>query len=86
MCGPEEPCRRTAWAEGEGEITAVPKNTNNLWTPEEDKPLKSLIESSKSMHLVAAELQRSVSAVKGRAHALKISIKRASFGLKAKGK
>jgi hypothetical protein len=38
------------------------------------------------MHAVAAKLQRSVSAVKGRAHVLKISIKRASFGLKAKGK
>jgi hypothetical protein len=64
----------------------VPKNTNNVWTPEEDKRLKSLIERSMSMHAIAAKLQRSVSAVKGRAHVLKISIKRASFGLKAKGK
>jgi hypothetical protein len=64
----------------------VPKNTNNLWTPEEDKLLKSLIESSLSMHSIAAKLKRSVSAVKGRAHLLKISIKRASFGLKVKGK
>jgi hypothetical protein len=70
----------------EGEITAGPKNTKNVWTPEEDKRLISLIERSVSMHAVAAKLQRSVSAVKGRAHVLKISIKRASFGLKAKGK
>jgi len=49
------------------------------------KRLKSLIESSLPMHSVAATLQRSVSAVKGRAHRLKMSIKRTSFG-KAKGK
>lgn len=28
--------------EGEREIAAVPKNTNNLWTPEEDKLVKSM--------------------------------------------
>jgi len=66
-------------------IAALPKNTNNVWTPEEDKRLKSLIESSLPIHSVAATLQRSVSAVKGRAHRLQISIKRTSFG-KAKGK
>jgi hypothetical protein len=64
----------------------VPKNTNSLWTPEEDRLLKSMIESSISIHSIAAKLQRSVSAVKGRAHVLKISMKRASFGLKAKAK
>ena len=63
----------------------MPKNTNNVWMPEEDERLKSLIESSLPMHSIAAKLQRSVSAVKGRAHRLKMSIKRTSFG-KAKGK
>jgi hypothetical protein len=62
----------------------VPKNTNNQWTPEEDRLLKSMIESSNSILSIAAKLQRSVSAVKGRAHVLKISIKRVSFGLKAR--
>jgi hypothetical protein len=57
---------------------------NNLWTPDEDKLLKSLIESNKSIHSIAAKLRRSMPAVKGRAHLLKISIKRASFGLEAK--
>jgi hypothetical protein len=64
----------------------VSTNQRNKWTPEEDELLKSLIESSKSIHSIAAKLQRSLSAVKGRAHVLKISTKRASFGLKAKGK
>ena len=72
--------------EGQGERPALPKNTNNVWTPEEDKRLKSLIESSLPMHSIAATLQRSVSAVRHRAFLLKISIKRTSFGLKAKGK
>jgi hypothetical protein len=62
----------------------LPKNTNNVWTPEEDKHLKSLMESSLPMHSIAAKLQRSVSAVKGRAHRLNMSIKRTR--LKAKGK
>ena len=66
-------------------MAALPKNTNNVWTPEEDKRLKSLIESSFPMHSIAAALQRSASAVKGRAHRLGISIKRTSFG-KAKEK
>ena len=60
------------------------KTANNLWTPEEDKQLKSLIETSISLNLVAAKLQRSVSAVKNRARLLKISITRT--GLKAKQK
>ncbi len=62
------------------------KTANKLWTPEDDKQLKSLIETSISLNLVAAKLQRSVSAVKNRAHLLKISIKRTSFGQVAKGK
>jgi len=56
------------------------------WTPEEDRQLRSLIESSKSIQFIATKSQRSASAVKGRAQVLKISIKRASLGLKAKGK
>ena len=60
------------------------KTANKLWTPEEDKQLKSLIETSISLNLVATKLQRSVSAVKNRARVLKISIARRA--LKAKGK
>jgi hypothetical protein len=83
------PPGRTA-AEDEVEIVAImamnSKTANKLWTPEEDKRLKSLIETSISLDLVAAKLQRSVSAVKNRAHVLKISVKRTSFGQRAKGK
>jgi hypothetical protein len=49
-----------SWAEGEEKITAVPKNTNNLWTPEEEKLLKSLIESNKPIPSIVTKLQRSV--------------------------
>ena len=59
------------------------KTINKFWTPEEDKRLKALIETSVSLDLVAAKLQRSVSAVKNRAHVLRISVART--GLKAKG-
>ena len=78
-----------AGAEDEVEIVAImatnSKTANKLWTPEEDKRLKSLIETSISLDLVAVKLQRSVSAVKNRAHVLKISVKRTSFGQRAKG-
>jgi protoporphyrinogen oxidase len=79
-----------AGAEGEVEIVATmamkSKTANKLWTPEEDERLKSLIETSISLNLVAAKLQRSVSAVKNRAHVLKISVKRTTFGQRPKGK
>jgi hypothetical protein len=55
--------RAPRWAEREGDIATVPKNTNRLWTPEEDRLLKSMIESSNAIHSIAAKLQRSVSAV-----------------------
>jgi hypothetical protein len=58
------------------------KTINKLWTHEEDTRLKALVETSISLSLVAAKLQRSLSAVKNRAHVLKISIART--GLKAK--
>jgi hypothetical protein len=48
----------------------------NVWTPEEDERLKKLFEANTSVHLVAAKLKRSVSAVRGRASFLKVSVKR----------
>jgi len=62
----------------------VPVNANNKWTPEEDARLKSLIEVNTSAHFIAAELKRSVNAVKARAQVLNISMKRVQVGLKAK--
>ena len=62
----------------------MPVNANNKWTPEEDARLKSLIEVNTSAHFIAAELKRSVNAVKARAQVLNISMKRVQVGLKAK--
>jgi hypothetical protein len=62
----------------------VPENSNNRWTPEEDALLKSLIEANTSIHLIAAKLKRSVSAIRARASILHIPMKRVRVGLKAK--
>jgi hypothetical protein len=59
---------------------------NKFWTPEDDERLKSLIENSTSLNCVAAKLQRSVSAVKNRAYALKISIARTVQGEEMMGR
>jgi hypothetical protein len=61
-------------------------NAHNKWTSEEEDRLRTLIESSMSMDRIAAKLERTVTAVKWRAFQLKISIRRASFGLKVEGK
>jgi len=62
----------------------VPENSNNKWTPEEDVRLKSLIEANTSIHLIAAKLKRSVSAIRARAGIRNISIKRVFVRPKAK--
>jgi len=60
----------------------VPENANNKWTPEEDVRLKSLIEANTPVHLVAAKLKRSVSAIRARASLLNIPMKRVRVRLK----
>jgi hypothetical protein len=62
----------------------VPENSNNKWTPEEDVRLKSLIEANTSLHLIAAKLKRSVSAIRARGNILHIPMKRVRVGLKTK--
>jgi hypothetical protein len=58
-----------------------------LWTPEEDKHLQKLVEAGRPIEIVAAELRRSVTAVKTRAYVvLRISLKRVTLKPKAKGK
>jgi hypothetical protein len=49
----------------------VPANSNNKWTPEEDKRLLELQAAGKSSFLAAAELRRSVGSVRGRLAILK---------------
>jgi hypothetical protein len=39
-----------------------------LWTPEEDKHVRKLVEAGRPIEIVAAELRRSVTAVKTRAY------------------
>jgi hypothetical protein len=50
---------------------AVPANSNNKWTPEEDKRFRKLQAAGKSSFLIAAELRRSVGAAHGRLSVLK---------------
>ncbi len=57
-----------------------------FWTPEEDNCLRRLVEAGRPIEFVAAELKRSVKAVKGRAHMLRISLKRVNLKPRAKGK
>jgi len=62
------------------------QNDRNIWTPEEDNRLRTLLEAGRPTAFAAAELKRSVTAIKGRAYVLRISLKRVTLRLKAKGK
>jgi hypothetical protein len=64
----------------------APSLKGQAWTPEDDVRLKSMIEASVSIDLIAAKMKRTTQGVKGRAHALGISTKRVWVGLRAKGK
>jgi hypothetical protein len=44
----------------------VPENSNNIWTAEEDKRLLKLQAARKSSFSIAAQLRRSVSAIRAR--------------------
>ena len=57
-----------AAAPGDRQLTGtdVPKNVNNKWTADADDQLRSLIQSNTPIHFVAAEMERSVPALKGR--------------------
>ena len=56
----------------------MPANSNNKWTPEEDKRLLELQAAGKSSFSIAAEFRRSVGAVHGRLSVLKAKEKFAS--------
>ena len=59
-----------------------PANASNKWTIEQDEQLRTIIASGASLQIAATKLQRSLIAIKGRVHFLKIS--RRKKGLKAK--
>jgi hypothetical protein len=54
------------------------------WTAEEDERLKSLIETSVSIDLIAEKMKKTTQGVRSRAHALGIPTKRVWVRLKAK--
>jgi hypothetical protein len=61
-----------------------PRLKGQPWTAEDDARLKSMMEASMSMHLIAAKMKRTPQGVKSRAIALGMSTKRVRIGLKAK--
>jgi hypothetical protein len=52
------------------------KNARRLWEPEEDRQLREMIESGKSVTLISLKLKRTELAVRGRMSILKISARR----------
>ena len=68
-------------------IPEKPKRNNaRAWTSGEDERLLQLIISNASVIDIAAELGRTVKAVRARAHALRIALGRSRFPVKAKAK
>jgi hypothetical protein len=55
------------------------ENGNKRWTPEEDSRLRELIRSPAAAFDIAAELGRTVSAVKGRAQLLRLTVSRDDY-------
>jgi DNA-directed RNA polymerase specialized sigma24 family protein len=54
----------------------VSKNRKIRWTPEEDELLRKLVVANAPISEIAAELGRSISSVKARAHVLRIALGR----------
>jgi hypothetical protein len=63
--------------------TKKPSNTK-AWTSDEDERLRKFIISNASVLDIAADLGRTVKAVRARAHALRIALGRLRFQVKAK--
>jgi hypothetical protein len=73
--------RKTSINSGENH-TKKPSNTK-AWTSDEEKRLRKLIISNASVLDIAADLGRTVKAVRARAHALRIALGRSRFRVKA---
>ena len=54
--------------------SAMTENDRNIWTPEEDNRLRTLLGAGRSIASVAADLKRSETAVRARAYVLRISL------------
>ena len=57
---------------------------NRPWTPEEDDRLRALLEGGASKTLIAAKLNRTLPAIRGRASILRLSFTQIKLKLKAK--
>jgi hypothetical protein len=65
-------------------MKSAPGLKGRAWTAEDDDRLKSLIEASVSVDLIAAKMKRTTKGVKSRAHVLGIPTKRVWVGLMEK--
>jgi hypothetical protein len=61
-------------------------NNAKAWTSDEDERLRELVISNVSVIVIAADLGRTVKAVRARAHTLRISLGRSRFRVKTKAK
>jgi hypothetical protein len=59
---------------------------NRPWTPDDDKQLRTLLESGTSKTLVAAKLKRTVSAIEARVSVIKIPLREIKLQSKSKRK
>jgi hypothetical protein len=59
---------------------------NRPWTPDDDKQLRTLLESGTSKTLVAAKLKRTVSAIEARVSIIKIRLREIRVQSKSKRK
>lgn len=62
----------------------MPANSTKAWSTEDDASLKAFLEKGMHPSLVAAKLKRTVSAVRGRASKIGISLRRIKLGLRVK--
>jgi hypothetical protein len=69
-----------------GSVATKKINSAKAWTRDEEERLRKLIVSNAPAFDIAADLGRTVSAVRARAQALRISLGSSRFGMKAKGK
>jgi hypothetical protein len=59
--------------------------THERWTDEDDRLLRSMCESGKSLTLITAKLRRPMNSIKARAEDLHINIPGTGIGLRRKG-
>ena len=69
-----------------GDIATRRINNRKAWTADEDERLRQLVISNASLSDIAEDLGRTVSAVRARAHAMRIALGHSRFIMKRKEK